>query len=68
MVSNIVGFSLCVKFFYLCAIKLIKLLCRMDRVRNEEVRWRAGIGSWRVERIREYEDGLGTWRQWTSTV
>ena len=34
---------------------------RMNRVRSEEVRGRAGIErEWRIERIREYCDGLGT--------
>ena len=41
----------------------------MDRVRNEEVRERAGIDkSCRIERIREYWDYLYTWREWMSTV
>ena len=40
---------------------------RMDSVRNEEVCYRARIvGSWRVEKIREYWDGLGMWNGWVS--
>ena len=41
----------------------------MDRVRNEEVRRRAGIerelGSRADQRVL---DGLGMWKEWTSTV
>ena len=43
-----------------CSRSLVGV-ARRDRVRNEEVRRRAGIERvLRVEWIREYEDGLGT--------
>ena len=42
---------------------------RMDRVRNEDLCWRAGMkASRRVEQIREYSNGLGMWKEWMSTV
>ena len=42
---------------------------RMYRVRNEEVRRRAGIEmSQQVEQIRDYWDGLGMWKEWMSIV
>ena len=42
---------------------------RMDRVGNEDLRMRAGIEMELVSRAdQEYWDGLGTWREWMSTV
>ena len=38
---------------------------RMDKVRNEEVRRRAGIER---EQIREYLDGLEMWKEWMRYV
>ena len=43
-----------VNVFEMKCLRSLVGVSRMDRVRNEEVHRRPGIGSWRVERIREY--------------
>ena len=41
---------------------------RLDRVSNDEVRWRAGIERELASRAEQNGDGLGMWKEWMSTV
>ena len=58
-----------VKFLKMKSLRSVVGVLRMDRVRNEEVRWRADIkrelASRADQRVLRW---FSTWREWMSTV
>ena len=58
-----------VKVLEMKCLRSLVRVSRMDRVRNEEVRRRAGIERELARRGHQRVlDGLGMWKEWMSTV